>query len=160
MLHLCRLDSHLPNLYSMDSFIHFIVTKAFWCRQLLTLSQAAVCSMTCFMFLRVKREYETSGVEQLVPGTHPDRRPLLVHQPVFRPNWCNSATGGSAASGLPCIHAPQQTQPAPQHRFVQSVGDIALIATSLLLIRWFCVLCKSLPEKHLLQGAVRVRAWG
>lgn len=70
------------------------------------------------MFPRVKREYETSRVEQLVPGTHPDRRPLHIHQSVFCPHWCNPATGGSTAFCLPWLHAPQQTQPAPQHRFV------------------------------------------
>uniref|UniRef100_A0AAQ4PCS1 Fork-head domain-containing protein n=1 Tax=Gasterosteus aculeatus aculeatus TaxID=481459 RepID=A0AAQ4PCS1_GASAC len=65
---------------------------------------------------RVERQYETSRVEQLVPGTHPDRRPLLVHQPVFCPHRCNPATRGSAASCLSWPHAPQQSQPAPQHR--------------------------------------------
>ena len=76
---------------------------------------------------RIEREYETSGVEQLVPGTHPDRRPLLVHQPVFCPHRCNPATGGSAASCLSWLHAPQQTQPAPQHRSNTHCFTIVLV---------------------------------
>lgn len=67
---------------------------------------------------RVEREHETSWSEQLVPWTHPDRRPLLLHQPVFHPNWSDPAAGGSAAPCVPWLHAHQQTQPAPQRRFI------------------------------------------
>lgn len=81
-------------------------------------SSHCVFNCACFLFLRVKREYETSRVEQLVSGADPDCRPLLVHQPVFYAHGCDPATGGSAASGVPRLHAPQQTQPAPQRRFV------------------------------------------
>ena len=86
-------------------------------RCLITSSESNPYSIfTFFSFLRIKREYETSRIEQLVSRAHPDRRPVLVHQPVFCPHWCYPATGGSAISCLSQLHSLQQTQPAPQHR--------------------------------------------
>lgn len=120
MVHVGKWISHLLNLCSLHSQLAQFHT--FHCHRGISVQAHALMIVwfKCvhFMFPRVEREYETSRVEQLVPGTHPDSRPLLVHQPVFCPHRCNPATGGSAVPRLPWLHAHQQTKPAPQHRFV------------------------------------------
>lgn len=80
LLCVCKLVSHLINVYSLDS--RLVQFHTFHCHKgILVQTDTVTLIVTlvvlsinlCFMFLRIEREYETGGVEQLVPGTHPDR---------------------------------------------------------------------------------------